>query len=71
MGSSLTPVYSSSFTPLDDYHFTVEEINDFRSLPRSGDTTKCDEQIGNQVGERSKLNMFFLPNIGKLLEIEF
>lgn len=51
-GSALTPVYTTPFTPLDGYHFTVEEVPDFRHLNRgaaSGDTTKIDEQLVNQV----------------------
>lgn len=46
-GSALTPIYTTPFTPLDDYHFTVNEFGDARS-PRKH-TGNLDVHVVNQV----------------------
>lgn len=49
-GSALTPIYTTPLTPIDAYHFTVDEIPDIKAYRQSlSHNPNLDEQLVNQV----------------------
>lgn len=49
-GAALTPMYGAPFTPLDDYHFTIDEIPDIKAYRQAmSHNPNLDEHVVNQV----------------------